>query len=342
MQKLKSLSLWLDMRGCPNRCLHCYLGHDPNGRMSENDLRFAAEAFRPSTEQLQVFSHLREPDFADNYKELWALETELSDKRTPHFELMSVWRAARDPDYVPWLRELGLKVCQLTVFGGEAMTDRYTGRSGAHHDILRSIELLQANGIQPRIQAFVNQETITEMPLVDELICCYNIDSAFAHQGGCTGAGAKLYDLWPTPETLERMPPLLTALSLKHWDIQDLREVFGETEQELYRKLSGSENTHSFVTDEPYLWVDYKWDVYPNVSSPAPYWCLGNLERDGAKAIVERYLGEKSPAQAARRNISLGKMVHACGDPHSQRLFDPGDYEDYILEKYCEREYDLL
>jgi hypothetical protein len=31
------------------------------------------------------------------------------------------------------------------------------------------------------------------------------------------GANAKLYDIWPTPETLEHMPPLLTALSLKHW-----------------------------------------------------------------------------------------------------------------------------
>jgi len=337
MQKLKSLSLWVDMHGCPNRCLHCYLGHGPNGRMEEDDLRFAAGAFRPFAEELRVFSHLREPDFADNYKALWALEAALSDRRTPHFELMSVWRAARDPDYVPWLKQLGLKACQLTVFGCEAMTDKYTGRKGAYREILRSIELLLGNGIQPRIQAFVNQETIDEMHLVDELIGSYGIESAFAHQGGCTGAGMKLYDIWPTPETLERMPPLLTELSLKHWQIANLCEIFGETELNLYHALSGSEDTRSFVTDAPYFWVDHKWDVYPNICSPAPHWCLGNLKRDGAQAIVACYLNEASPAQAARRNIPLGEMVRTCGDANSLRLFDRGDYEDYILDQYCER-----
>ena len=341
MQKFKKLSLWMDMHGCPNRCLHCWLGHGPNGHMDENDLRYAAEAFRPFAQEFEVFSHYREPDFADNYKELWELETALSDKQTPHFELMSVWRAARDPDYVPWLKELGLKACQLTVFGGEAMTDKYTGRKGAYQDILRGIELLIENGIAPRIQAFVNQETIAEMHLVDDLISAYNIESAFAHQGSCMGANAKLYELWPTPETLERMPPLLTALSLKHWKAKNLRKVFGETEQALYQKLSRSKNTHSFVTDKPYFDIDHNWDVHSNDGTPTSPWCLGNLKEDGAQAIVECYLNETSPAQAARRNIPLGEMIRACGDPHSQRLFDRGDYEAYILEKFCERELNL-
>ena len=341
MQKFKKISLWMDMHGCPNRCLHCWLGHGPNGHMGEDDLRFAAEAFRPFAEEFEVFSHYREPDFADNYKELWKLETALSDKQTPHFELMSVWRAARDPDYVPWLKQLGLKACQLTVFGGEAMTDKYTGRSGAFRDIIQGIELLQKNDIQPRIQSFVNQETIAEMHLVDDLIRAYHIKFAFAHQGSCMGANAKLYDIWPTPETLERMPPLLTALSLKHWKAKSLRKVFGETEQALFQKLSRSKSTHSFVTGKPYFNIDYNWDVYPNDGGDFPRWCLGNLKRDGARTIVECYRGETSPAQAARRNVPLGKMVRACGDPDSQRLFDRGDYEDYILEKFCERELNL-
>jgi len=341
MQSFRSLKLWVDMHGCPNRCLHCWLGHGPNGHMNEDDLRYAAEAFRPFAREFEVFSHYREPDFADNYKELWALETELSDKQAPHFELMSVWRAARDPDYVPWLKQLGLKACQLTLFGGEAMTDKYTGRRGAYRDILRGIELLQENGIAPRIQAFVNQETIAEMHLVDELIRTYDIKFAFAHQGSCMGANAKQYEIWPTPETLERLPPLLTALSLKHWKAKSLQKIFGETEQTLYQKLSRSNNTHRFVTAKPYFDIDYNWDMYSNIGTPTAKWCLGNLKRDGAQAIVECYLNEKSPAQAARRNIPLGEMVRACGDPASQRLFDRGDYEDYILEQYCEREYSL-
>ena len=341
MQKFKKLSLWMDMHGCPNRCLHCWLGHGPGGHMNEDDLRTAAEAFRPYAKEFEVFSHYREPDFADSYKELWALETELSDKQTPHFELMSVWRAARDPDYVPWLRQLGLKACQLTLFGGEAMTDKYTGRKGAYRDILCGIEQLKKHDIQPRIQVFVNQETIAEMHLVDELIRAYDIKFAFAHQGSCMGANAELYDIWPIPETLERMPPLLTALSLKHWKAKSLQKVFGETEQALYQKLSRSKNTRSFLTDTPYFDIDHNWDMYPNNGTPTPPWCLGNLKRDGAQAIVERYRNETSPAQAARRSIPLGEMVRACGDPDSRRLFDRGDYEDYILEKFCERENNL-
>ena len=338
MQKLKSLSLCVDTHGCPNRCLHCWLGHGPNGRMDADDLRFAAEAFRPFVKEFELFSHYREPDYADNYKELWALEAALSDKKTPHFELMSVWRAARDPEYVPWLKSLGLKACQLTLFGGEAMTDKYTGRKGAYRDILRGIELLQANGIAPRIQAFVNQETIAEMHVIDELIRFYGIEFAFAHQGSCFGASAKLYPIWPEPETLERMPPLLTALSLRHWETNSLQEVFGETEQALYKRLAHSTDTRSFLTDRPSLMINSEWDVFPNTGWPRPHWRLGNLKQDGAQAIIERYLSESSPAPAARRSIPLGEMVRACGDQGSRRLFDQGDYEDYILEKFFERE----
>ncbi|MDR2687974.1 MAG: radical SAM protein [Oscillospiraceae bacterium] len=341
MRKLKSLTLCLDMHGCPNRCLHCWLGHDQNANMGEADLRCAAEAFRPFAKQLEVFSWYREPDFPGNYRELWALEAALSDKKTPHFENMSVWRAARDPDYVPWLKRLGLKACQLTVFGGEALTDKYTGRKGAYRDILRGMELLQKNDIQPRIQAFVNQETIAEMHLVDELLRAHQIELAFAHQGACSGANAALYDILPTPETLEHMPPLLTALSLKHWKAKSLQKIFGETEQALYQKLSRSGSTRSFVTDRPVLYIGRSWGVYPNVSAPAPHWRLGNLKRDGAEAIVACYLNENSPAQAARRNVPLGEMARACGDPAGQGLFCRGDYEEYILNQYCERELHL-
>jgi len=345
MRKFKFLWICLDMHGCPNRCLHCWLGHGPPAaeqtasRMSEDDLRFAAEAFRPFTRELKVHSWYREPDFPDNYRLLWELENALSTKTAkPHDELMSVWRAARDPEYVPWLAGLGLKACQLTLFGGEAMTDKYTGRKGAYRDILRSIEQLLANGIAPRIQTFVNRETIEEMHLIDDLIRSYSIELAFAHQGSCTGAGAALYDVFPVPETLERMPPLLTALSLKHWKAKSLAEIFGTTEQALCQKLVHSRNTRSFVTNKPVFFIDRNWEVYPNISAPAAQWRLGNLKRDGAGAVIERYLSEISPAQAARRNTPLGEMVRACGDPNSRKLFAEGDYREYILDQYCERE----
>ena len=121
--KLDALTIGLDMRGCPNRCRHCWMGHAPNRYLAEADLRFVHDAFRPYARRLELDTWTREPDFADNYRALWALRAELSDALTPHFELMSVWCAARDPGYVPWLREMGVRRVQLTLFGGEALTD---------------------------------------------------------------------------------------------------------------------------------------------------------------------------------------------------------------------------
>src|SRR5512134_4025596 len=86
--KSRKLAVLMDMAGCPNRCRHCWLGHRPNRRVSEDILRWAAKQFRdwtrPGKKQafakpLTVMTWYREPDFAPNYRELWELEKELSD-----------------------------------------------------------------------------------------------------------------------------------------------------------------------------------------------------------------------------------------------------------------------
>ena len=109
----------------------------------------------------------REPDFSDRYKERWKLCESLSDRPRTHFELLSVWRLVRDPEYVKWLSALGLKAAQLTLFGGEKTTDYYTGRKNAYREILEAIDILIDNRISPRIQIFSNQANIDEMPLVE-------------------------------------------------------------------------------------------------------------------------------------------------------------------------------
>jgi hypothetical protein len=110
----QKLTLCLDMAGCPNRCRHCWLGHAGNGRLSVNNLRFVASAFRSHAKNLEIASWYREPDYSDDYKELWRLENELSDVRTvPHWELCSFWRMVRDAEYAPWLAALGVKAASL-------------------------------------------------------------------------------------------------------------------------------------------------------------------------------------------------------------------------------------
>ena len=139
MTSFKSLTVCLDMCGCPNRCAHCWLGAVPNGSLTTDDLRFVAEQFRPFTSSLEVADWYREPDFHDDYKERWELCAALSDRQTPHFELISYWRAVRDSTYLDWIKSQGVRTAQLTFFGGEALTDRCAGRKGAYQELVKKI-----------------------------------------------------------------------------------------------------------------------------------------------------------------------------------------------------------
>ncbi len=346
-KRFQHLTVCLDMFGCPNRCRHCWLGHAPNGHLNEQDLIWVADQFRPYASSLELFDWYREPDYSDDYRTLWELRKSLSDTVTPHFELMSVWRAVRDSAYVPWLASLGVSKVQLTLFGGESSTDFWTGRRGAYREILQAMDLLMENHISPRIQVFVNKENINELPLVEELIREKKLVSrcaafggeftAFVHTGSCDGENANHYDIWPTQEYLAKIPSMLAEYTLRHFQVQNLQEVFGEPESSLYLQLQHDPSTESFVEDNPVLYVDSRFNVYPNLTAPAPYWCLGNLKERSAGEILDNYVQGRSMAQTVRREVSLGELVRACGDPNSNRLFDKGDYTMYLLNRYCEK-----
>lgn len=334
------------MFGCPNRCKHCWIGHSPNGHMTVDDFKHIAKQFNQYACEVEMFDWYREPDFKDNYKQLWDLRKQLSDSITPHFELISVWRIVRDSGYVKWLVSLGLKKAQLTLFGGETTTDYYTGRKGAYKEILQAIDILMENNISPRIQVFINKYNIDELPLIETLIREKNLEkrcsdfggefTCFIHQGSCDGENAKLYNERITQEDLIKIPQLLAKYTLKHFNATSLNEVFGQSEQDLYNKLINDVSTESYVEDSPVLYIDSKFNVYPNISAPASYWCLGNVNNDGADKILQSYLQSKSVAQSTRLTVPICQIVKSCGNSHSLRLFGEQDYIIYLLNKYCE------
>lgn len=351
--KLNSLIVGLDMRGCPNRCRHCWLGHAPNGNLSREDLRFVRDAFHPYADKMEIDTWVREPDYADDYRELWALRASLSDAVTPHFELMSVWRAARDPGYIPWLFELGVRRAQLTLFGGERMTDRYTGRRGAYRDILESIERLLRQGIAPRLQVFLNQETARELGEVEALIRalrlperCRDIGqefTCFVHAGSCDGANKHNYPIWPTRREVAMIPPFLTEHTLRHFGVESLDEVFGRSEGEWFQLLRDSGETKDIAAHKLFhsslgvvFFLDAEMNVYPNVSAMEPQWRLGNLRRDGAEAVLNAFLENLPLAQRVRAMVPLGELVRAGGDSRGEGLFSRDDYIVYLLNKYCQ------
>lgn len=345
--KFGSLTVCLDMHGCPNRCRHCWIGAVPNGNMPASELADAAEAFASFADSLEIYDWYREPDFANDYKEMWELCKSLSDPEKPHehYELASVWRLVRDEEYVKWLSSLGLGTVQLTLFGNEEVTDFYTGRKGAYREILQAADILLANRISPRIQIFVNQNNIEQLPFLETLIKeqdwearCRAFGGEFAcfvHQGSCDGENAKFYDVRVTPEDLKKIPETLVRHTLRYFGAKALSDCFGKTEQLLYEELVSDQSTKSYVSEAPVFYVDKNFDVYPNVSTPAPFWRLGNLKKDGAEAIVEAYTHSKSFAQRTRLTTPICEIVKACGNPHSRRLFTRGDYVTFMLNRYC-------
>ncbi len=345
--KFQKLTVALDMYGCPNRCKHCWVGHTPNGKLTENDLIYVAQSFRPFADKIEVFDWYREPDYKDNYKRLWQLRTELSDSITPHFELISVFRLVRDENYVKWLSSLGLKNAQLTLFGGEKTTDFYTGRHGAYKEILKAMDILIKNKISPRLQIFVNKDNIDELPLIERLIKDNNYAkrcetfggnfSCFVHQGSCDGENEKLYNIRITRDDLNKIPLLLKNFTLKYFHTNDLFDVSGRTESELYTELIADTSVNNFVDNEPTFYVDNNFDVYPNKTTPMAFWRLGNLKIDGIDKVINTYLQNESIAQKVSATIHINEIVKVVGNSESMRLFDKDDYIIYLINQYCKR-----
>ncbi|MDE7293933.1 MAG: radical SAM protein, partial [Oscillospiraceae bacterium] len=297
------------------------------------------------TDSLQVYDWYREPDYKDNYREMFELCNRLSDKPIKHFELVSFWRLVRDEGYVKWLSSLGVKTAQLTLFGDEEATDFYVGRKGAYREILRSVDILMENRITPRIQVFVNKNNIAGLSHIEELIKRLDLDnrcrkfggefSFFLHQGSCDGENEKLYSVRVTPDDMAKIPKLLEAYTLKHFGKESISEVFGQTEQSLYNELITDNSTADYVSDSPVFYIDKDFNVYPNVTAPAAHWCLGNLKKQGTENVLRNYLESKSPSQNTRLTVPICDIVKACGDKESLCLFGKGDYIIFLLNKFC-------
>lgn len=342
-----SITVCLDMFGCPNRCKHCWIGHSPNGNLTNDDLKFIAEKFRPFTNCLTVYDWYREPDYNDNYKELRNLCNSLSDTHEKHFELISFWRIVRDKEYIKWLSSLGLKRAQLTLFGSQEKTDYYIGRKNAYNEILEAIEILLENRISPRIQVFVNKDNIDELPFIENLVKNLDLEnrcksfggelSLFLHQGSCDGENEKLYDIRVTPDDMQKIPQTLEEYTLNHFNKTNIEDVFGKTEQVLYEELINDNSTASYVSDTPVFYIDKEFNVYPNVAPPEPAWLLGNLKTDRIETVLKNYTENESVAQHTRLTVPLCNIVKSQGNSKSQRLFSKDDYIEYLLNKYCRK-----
>ena len=348
------LAVMVDMAGCPNRCRHCWLGAHKNGNMTVEDFQAIAREFRSWRDEsgkgiveFGFFSWWREPDYRDDYRELWALEQKLSSPgRAQRFELLSTWRLARDEAYAKWAATLPPKVCQITFFGMEDNTDWFMRRKGGFRDQILATDRCLEAGIAPRWQLFLSKRNLGELDeftkLIDDMKLherCGTIGQKFeVFIGGMSpeGSGYEIDGIRLEENDIEHIPKQLLGISSEGIGL------LGEPEYRLLDLLLQDDNPPRMSTDIACLAVNADFDVYPNVAEPTEWWRLGNLKTDGVAKILKAYRDEMTPGMTANRTISVRELAQRYGDTSSKKLYSKGDLicrfmhqwgEDYISQR---------
>jgi len=358
----REFAVCLDMAGCPNRCRHCYLGILLNKRLSEEALSEVARLFgawrypgetRPFPERLIVHSWFREPDFAPNYRELWALEQELSDPGAARrFELLSIWRLARDTDYARWAREIGTEACQISFFGLEAATDYFVRRRGAFRDSLLATERLLDAGIRPRWQLFLTERILPELEGLLALAREMRLEersqalgqefAIFIHAPDPSGEGFHLEHLRPTGDALATIPTYLAEKTMRHFNADSLPACLGRTEGELVAELANEQAANEYYPDVLAFLVTARLDVYANIEELLPWWKLGNLETDGLDAIMRRFEYDEVPGLQLNYHVPISELARRYGRPDSRMLYGRGDLVERWMRLWGEEYYGYI
>jgi len=340
------LSVMVDMAGCPNRCRHCWLGCHKNGNMSAADFRDIAMLFKNwrdekggRIKEFSFFSWWREPDYRDDYRELWELEQTLSTEgRAERFELLSVWRLARDKNYAEWAAALKPKVCQITFFGTEENTDWGFRRKGAFSDNLLATERLLEVGMVPRFQLFITKRSIADLDnflrLIDRLELhnrCRDIGQRFeVFIGGISpeGNGYGLEDIRVDEKDLALIPHGLIDIC------RDGVDLLGKPENLLLGELMRDNSPPNLTANFHSVSVTGNFDVYPNIAEPAKWWCLGNLKTDGTDAVIRAYRDGATLGMSANRTIPRSRLAKRYGDKASNKLYSKGDLISRFLHQW--------
>lgn len=321
------LGVTVDMAGCPNRCRHCWLGNKKNAHMSVDEFKNIASQFKnwrdeneDSIDELGFFSWWREPDYRDDYHELWVLEQELSSPgRAERFELLSTWRLARDVKYAKWAATLSPKICQVTFFGMEESTDWGMRRCGAFRDQLTATRSCQTVGISPRWQLFLTKRCLPELGEFLELMEEYDITSFFIGSISPEGCGYELENERIEKADLPLIPDEIAVLSLYGLNL------LGKPECELLPELICDHTSPNVSSNIPSVAVDADYNVYPNIAEPTEWWRLGNLKTDGVDVIMKAYRDGTTPGMIANKTIPVSELARRYGNPDSTKLYDKED-----------------
>jgi len=341
---MNKLGVAVDMAGCPNNCRHCWIGGHRNGSVSVCGFRDIAEQFKSWRDEngngigeLGFWTWWREPDFRDDYRELWELEKELSSPGCAvRYELLSVWRLARDEGYAKWAAEAfrthadnGVAACQISFFGMEEATDWGIRRKGAFRDSVLATERLIEAGITPRWQLFATKRGLPDFEQFTRLIYemdlikrCEAIGWKFEVFVNCFSPEGNGFEI--DHETLEdgdlaKIPQGLVDIC------RDSIGNFGKPEYALLEEMEDDDSPPGLSANMHCLSVNAEFDVYPNIAEAKPWWRLGNLKTDGVDAVIKAYRDETTPGMKMNREMPVSELAKRYGVKESKKLYDRSD-----------------
>jgi len=352
----EQIGIAFDMHGCPNRCRHCWLGPGSNRKFSDTDIRWGTAQFRDfisptrtTIKKLSVATWFREPDYSDNYRHLYELEAELSDGKPCRYELLSVWRLARDKSYADWAKSVGPETCQISFFGTKETNDWFHRRKGAFDDALAATERLLSIGMKPRWQVFLTTKLLPELIGFTELIQSLHLWERVRESGGefqiylyppgPDHEARRIEGYRPTASQVSDLPESILESTRKYLEKDDL----WYTEAKLYSEILAENGTNDCKVVEPEeLWflVCSNWDVFANIGTLEKWWCLGNLKRDTVASIFSEFesnrnLGLKTLYQKSPREITV-----RYGNPMGQKVYSgKEDLLSLYRGVHCESEW---
>ena len=294
-------------------------------------------------------SWFREPDYSDNYEKLYGIEDELSDGKPARFELLSIWRLARDEKYAEWARKIGPDTCQITLFGMEETTDWFYRREGAFQDCIKATERLLDVGMKPRWQIFLTKKLIPEIANVLELVDKMRLKERvkalggefveYIHLPGPDGEAGKIEYLRPTIEQVKSIPAETVKSSKKHFKSKKL----WYTEDELISQILIEEDSltnWSSYSDRLWFFVDTNWNVFSNLGSLEPWWKLGSLKTDTLENIFDNFENNKILALQVVYSDSAKRLAECFGNPCSKLIYSSKqDLLALWIDKYCKKYY---
>lgn len=335
------IGLGFNMHGCPNRCRHCWYPDDRG--VDEQTVRRVAKLFRqyvppgqsePMFKKLWVATTIREPDSSGDYRRLYDLECELSDGKPWRYELLSVWRLARDPQYAAWAKSIGPETCQITFFGEPETTDWFCCRGGAFADAIAATERLLEAGMKPRWQLFANTRGMGEFeallrridasplrPRVEQLGGQFDV---FTHTWRPCGRNLAIEPLRPTERDMRRISPDLIASSRRHFG----REVLWKSEAVLYEEIMSRPPWFPYALEPghmPWFLITGTLDIYFNACGLDPWWKLGNIDREPVGTIIRRLTNRQPPGLRTVFSLPPQELARTHGHKDGRQVFSSAD-----------------